>query len=207
MSNINALSRDGIGKGVARKLRREGRIPANLYGAGRPNLNLSLDGREWMDLVEKNGTTLRTNRQALLVDSQQREVVLLRGFQVHPVTGNPVHVEFMRFDPKQKVEIMVPVVIEGEEKSPGVKEGGMLQTVRHELEVHCLAGDIPNQITISVAHLEIGDVIHIEDIELPPGVEVHTDVNFTIATVVGIKAEQAEEEAEGGLEPVGDDKD
>ncbi len=203
MLNINAQTRNDVGKGVARQLRRDGRIPANLYGAGRPNRNLSLDSKEWMDLVEKHGSGLRTNRQNMVIDEKLRVAVLLRDFQIHPVSGNPVHVDFMRFDPNQKLEIMVPVEIAGEEECPGIKEGGVLQTVRRELEVSCLAGNIPNEIIISVANLTIGDSIHIEDITLPEGVEVHTDVNFTIAAIVGVQAEEVDgpvESEEEGLE-------
>ena len=195
MAMINAQSREGVGKGVARKLRREGRVPAVLYGGGRDNRNLSVDIREWMALVEQEGTSLRTNSQNLVVDAESRVAVLLRGFQIHPVTGGPVHVDFMRFDPNQKVEVAVPVKVVDEEKSPGIKEGGILQMVRRELDVRCRAGDIPNFFEISIEKMGIGDSIHIDDIEMPEGVEVPREVNFTILAVVGVKAEELEEGA------------
>ncbi|MBF0447776.1 MAG: 50S ribosomal protein L25/general stress protein Ctc [Magnetococcales bacterium] len=198
MAMINAESREGTGKGVARKMRREGRIPAVLYGAGRENLNLSLSAKEWIELVEKNGSSLRTQRQTLVLDGKARQMVLLRGFQVHPVTENPLHVDFTRFNPNQRVEIEVPVLLVGEEVSRGVKDGGILQQIRRELEVQCLAGDIPEHIEISVAHLEIGDSIHIEDVVLPEGVLVNHEVNFTIATVGAPHVEAADDGSEEG---------
>ena len=197
MAIINAQTRDGAGKGVARKLRREGRIPAVLYGAGKPNINLSLDANEWNMLVAKEQTALRTFRQDMLINKTRRVPVLMRGFQTHPLSGNPMHVDFTRFDPTQKIELFVPVNVVGEEQCPGIKEGGILQVVRRELEVSCLAKDVPNAIEISVEGMEIGHSIHIDDIQLPPGVEVHREVNFTIITVVSVKAEAvAEEEVE-----------
>lgn len=194
MATINAQSREGAGKGVARKLRREGRVPAVLYGGGKQNRNLSLSAKEWYDLVEKEGSGLRTNRQSLVIDSEVRVMVLLRGFQVHPLKGTAVHVDFARFDPNQKIEVSIPVSVVGEDVCPGVKAGGIVQTVRRELDISCLAGNLPDQIVVSIEKLEIGDSIHIEDIQLPQGVEVHTEVNFTIVTVVGVKAEAVETE-------------
>jgi len=207
MATIMAQSRSGTGKGVARKLRREGRIPAVLYGAGRPNRNLSLHVREWMALVETERTSLRTARQNLVIDRTGRVAVLMRGFQVHPVTGNPIHVDFLRFDPNKMIDVSVPVRLLEEEESPGLKEGGVLQFARRELEVHCRAGDIPNVINLSVADLKIGDAIHIQDVSLPQGVEVLSDTNFTVVAVVGIKAEEVEEEApEAEEEEMDEDK-
>lgn len=200
MATINAQSREGTGKGVARKMRREGRIPSVLYGAGKENINLSLSSKEWMETVEKNGSSLRTQRQTLVLDGSSRQMVLLRGFHIHPVSGNPVHVDFMRFNPKQKVEVEVPVILVGEDECPGVKEGGIVQQIRRELEVQCLAGDIPENFEISVAGLEIGDSIHIEDVKMPEGVVVNTEVNFTIAMVGAPQAAEVESEAPEAIE-------
>ncbi|MBF0454847.1 MAG: 50S ribosomal protein L25/general stress protein Ctc [Magnetococcales bacterium] len=195
MATINAESREGTGKGVARQMRREGRIPAVLYGAGRENRNLSLSAKEWMEAVEKNGSALRTQRQTLVIDKGARQMVLLRDFQIHPVSGNPIHVDFTRFNPKQKVEVEVPVILVGEEESKGVKEGGIVQQIRRELEVQCLAGDIPENFEISIADMDIGDSIHIEDITMPEGVVVNTEVNFTIVTIGAPHVEEVETEA------------
>ncbi len=194
MATINAEEREGTGKGVARLMRREGSLPAVLYGGGKDNVNLSLNSKEWMDVVEKNGSSLRTQRQTLVIGSA-KQMVLLRGFQTHPVTGNPVHVDFMRFNPKQKVEIEVPVILLGQDLCPGVKAGGMVEQIRRTLEVQCLAGDIPENFEISVATMDIGDSVHIEDIEMPKGVIVNTDANFTIVNISAPVLEEVETEA------------
>lgn len=196
MATINAQTRDGAGKGVARKLRRQGKIPAVLYGGGQPNINLFLDAREWNILVSKEQTALRTHRQDMLIDSSRRVPVLMRGFQTHPLSGAAVHVDFTRFDPTQRIELFVPVNVVGEELCPGIKEGGVLQTVRRELEIRCLAKDVPNAIEISVETLGTGQSIHIDDIQLPAGVEVQREVNFTILAIVAVKAETVTEEVE-----------
>ncbi|MBF0444951.1 MAG: 50S ribosomal protein L25/general stress protein Ctc [Magnetococcales bacterium] len=199
MATINAEKREGTGKGVARLMRREGNIPAVLYGGGKDNVNLGLNAKEWMEIVEKNGSSLRTQRQTLVIGSA-KQMVLLRGFQTHPVSGDPVHVDFMRFNPKQKVEIEVPVVLLGEDVCPGVKEGGMVELIRRALEVQCLAGDIPESFEISIAAMEIGDTIHIEDIEMPEGVVVNTEVNFTIVNISAPVIEEVETEAPEAIE-------
>ncbi|MBF0624875.1 MAG: 50S ribosomal protein L25/general stress protein Ctc [Magnetococcales bacterium] len=200
MAEINAEKRDGTGKGVARQLRRDGRLPAVLYGAGKENINLSLNAREWAALEAAQGAHLRTNPQTLILAGGARELVLLRGRQAHPVTSVTEHVDFLRFDPERRITIMIPVVIVGEDECPGIKRGGMVQTIFRELEIQCRAGSIPEQITVSVANLEIGSSIHVNDITLPPGVEVHSEDNLTLAAVVGMQAEKAEdvEGAEAG---------
>ncbi len=196
MAVINAKTRDGAGKGVARKLRREGRVPAVLYGGGQPNINLSLDAKEWDDLLVKEKSKLRTHRQEMVIDGSNRSLVLMRGFQIHPLSGNAVHVDFTRFDPNQEIEISIPIHIVGEEKCPGVKAGGILQVVQRELEITCLAGKVPDSIEISVANLELGHSIHIEDIALPDGVEAHGEADATILTVVAIRSEAVDEGTE-----------
>lgn len=203
MAMIQAQERTGAGKGVARKLRRAGRIPAVLYGGGQPNVNLSLDAKEWGMLLSREQSSLRTQRQNMVIDGTRRAQVLMRDVQFHPLSGLSVHADFMRFDPNQRVDLAVPVQVVGEEDCPGIKEGGVLQTVRHELEVSCLAKDVPNFIKISVGGMAIGDSIHIDDVVLPEGVTVHREVNFTIVAVVAVKAETVAEggdEAEDGTE-------
>jgi large subunit ribosomal protein L25 len=200
MATINAQSREGTGKGVARKMRREGRVPAVLYGAGRENRNLSLSAKEWMEAVEKNGSSLRTQRQTLVIDEGARQMVLLRGFQIHPVSGNPIHVDFTRFNPKQKVEVDVPVIIIGNEESKGIKEGGIVNLVRRTLEVQCLAGDIPENFKISIADMNVGDSIHIEDVTMPTGVVVNSEANFTVVNIVAPQAEEVDTAAPEAIE-------
>lgn len=201
MATIHAQSRTRAGKGVARKLRREGRIPAVLYGAGQPNINLSLDSKVWHALFAKEQTSLRTHRQDMVIDSVNRVPVLVRGFQIHPLSGHAVHIDFSRFDPTQKIELSIPVHVVGKEVCPGVKAGGILQVVRRELEITCLARDTPSFIEISIENMEIGRSIHIDDIQLPPGVEIHREVNFTILAIVAVKVETVSEEVAEAVAP------
>lgn len=196
MAIINAVTRSGAGKGVARKLRREGRVPAVLYGAGKPNINLSLSAKEWDELLVKEKSGLRTHRQEMVIDGTTRTLVLMRASQIHPLSGTVVHVDFTRFDPNQKIEISVPIHIEGEEKCPGIKAGGILQLVQRELHISCLAGNVPDSITVSVATVEIGHSVHIQDITLPEGVEVHGDDDQTILTVVAPRSEAVDGDSE-----------
>lgn len=196
MATIQATKRNGTGKGVARELRRTGRLPAILYGGPDGNVNLSLDSRAWLNILEKEGANLRVESQELLVEGEKQEKVLMRGLQIHPVTGMPVHVDFMRFDPDRKIVVMVPVHVLDEAECAGLREGGILQTVRHELEVHCRAGKIPHAIEVSIKGLRIGESVHLRDITFPEGVEVFSEVNYTLVAVVAVKAEQADEESQ-----------
>ncbi|MBF0622759.1 MAG: 50S ribosomal protein L25/general stress protein Ctc [Magnetococcales bacterium] len=197
MATIDAISRDGTGKGVARRLRAAGKIPGVLYGGSRKNLNFAIEVTEWAKLMDRVGGNLRIKPQKLIVDGEDRKAaVLLRDMQVHPVSGNVMHIDLLRFDAEKELDIEVPIVVSGEDKCPGLKRGGIIQLVRHELEVHCKAKDIPESINVSVAGFDIGDVLHIEDVELPSGVEVITDINFTLVSVVGVKGEAADDETE-----------
>lgn len=193
MALIKATRRDGTGKGVARQLRRDGRIPGVLYGGRKENINLSLDLRALLKTLEVEGEHIRIKVIDLDIEGVGMEKVLMRGLPVHPVSGRPEHVDFMRFDARQKIQVMIPVHVVDESLSPGIKAGGILQLVQHELDVHCQAGAIPDAIVISVKGLEIGHAIHLKDIALPPGAEVYGDQNMSIVSIVGVKAEQAEE--------------
>lgn len=199
MAKIQAEKREGIGKGTVRALRREGLLPGVVYGRGKPNLNLTLSAKDFIQLIESEGRALTSSRQDLTVGKGRPEMVLIRDLQTDPMTGAPMHVDFLRMDPNRVIDIDVPVTITGQEESPGIKRGGTLNVVRRRLEVWCKAGEIPADIIIDVSHLDIGDVVHIEEVALPAGVEVRTDVDFTVVGVVGAQAEKAEvEEVEEG---------
>ncbi|MBF0295991.1 MAG: 50S ribosomal protein L25/general stress protein Ctc [Magnetococcales bacterium] len=197
MATIQAQSRAGLGTGNARQLRRAARLPAILYGGNDANSTLSLDLKEWLKLLDTEGSALRTHHQELLIDGNQKVAVLMRDYQIHPVTGLPLHVDFMRFDPSQVIHVSVPVHVVDEAKSPGIKMGGILEIICKDLDVHGRADRIPDAIEISVASLGIGDSIHIQDIQLPDGVEVSAEENFTILTMVGVHGEAAEGGVEG----------
>lgn len=194
MATIQATSRAGTGKGVARKLRMQGRLPGVVYGAGQPNLNLTFEKKEIMAIVAAMGSDLKTTPQTLEVDGTTKIAVLMRDLQRNPVTGWPEHLDFLRFDPNKRIEVRVPTHIIGEAEAPGVKMGGLLQHVTRDLLVHCLAGNIPHAFDVSVVGLTIGHSIHLSDLKLPAGVEVVGEPSMTIVTIVGKQAEETEGE-------------
>lgn len=197
MAIIQAQTREGLGKGASRFLRRQARVPAVLYGGTRQNRNLSLDRKELLKLLETEGSGLRTHRQDMVIDGDIRVAVLLRDYQIHPISGMPEHVDFMRFDPNQIIQVEVPIRLKDEETCVGLKAGGMLDLIQKEVEVQCRADDLPNFLEVSVAKLEIGDAIHVRDLQLPEGVHINAEDNFTVVTVVGVLGEAAENAVAG----------
>ncbi|MEO5344802.1 MAG: 50S ribosomal protein L25/general stress protein Ctc [Magnetococcus sp. YQC-9] len=197
MAIIQAQTREGLGKGASRFMRRQARVPAVLYGGTRQNRNLSLDQKELLKLLETEGSGLRTHRQDMVIDGDIRVAVLLRDYQIHPLSGLPVHVDFMRFDPNQIIQVEVPIRIRDEEICPGLKAGGVLEFIQKDVEVQCRADDLPNFLEVSIAKLDIGDAIHVRDLPLPKGVHINADDNFTVITVAGVQGEAAEEAIAG----------
>lgn len=193
-SPLNVALREGIGKGGARALRREGLVPGVVYGKGLTACGVAVDPKalERAIATESGWNTLITLQGE---GAFAGKVVILKDIQRHPLRRVPIHYDFQVVDLNQNVHVMVPVHTIG--KALGEKLGGQLQIIRHELEVVCLPGNIPTSIDIDVAALNIGDVVHIEDVALPAGVDVPHDVNFTVITVTGHKAEEAGAEGEG----------
>ena len=194
-SVLNVEPRVRIGKGGARKVRRDGLVPAVVYGKGMEALNLRVDPKALQQAIatEAGWNTLITLKGDGPFDGK---VVILKDLQIDAIRRNTQHVDFLAINLKNKINVMVPVHPVG--KSLGEKEGGTLQLVRHELEVLCLPTDIPTAIEIDVTALNVGDVVHLSDISLPEGVEVPQDVNFTVLTIMARKVEEVEpgEEAE-----------
>ena len=199
---ITAEVRDGTGKGVARKLRQAGRIPAVLYGQGHEGVSLSLDSYELNKLLGTTGA--RTSVLELEVKGggrSGRQNVLIKEVQKHPFREQILHMDLLEVAMDEMISVMVPLEIDGTPK--GVKlDGGILEMKRRELEIECLPSVIPDSITIDVSELEIGDTIHVEDLAVPEGVSIPHDVNFTLLTVVAPAVEvEPEEELEEGEEP------
>jgi large subunit ribosomal protein L25 len=190
---LNVSLRERLGKGGARSLRRDSQIPAVVYGAELETCPLIVNPKELRQALatESGLNTLMTLKGEGPFDGK---VVILKDLQEHPIRRDLVHVDFQAINLKKKILVLVPVQTIG--KSLGEQEGGQLQLVRHELEVYCLPTAIPQAIEIDVTAMKIGDVLHIEEIPVPEGVEIPHDVNFTVLTVVGIQAEE-EEVAEG----------
>ncbi len=195
---LQATSRDRVGKGSARALRRDGKIPAVIYGANEPPLSIALPLKE---------TTLQLNTGGFLthvanIDVDGKKIqVIARDYQLDPVRDFLVHVDFLRISAKSRIAVEVPVHFENEEASPGIKRGGVLNIVRHTVELEAPATQIPESISVDLTGLDIGDSVHISAVNLPDGVEpTITDRDFTIATIAapaGLKEELKGEDEDG----------
>lgn len=196
ITSIAAEARPNAGKGPARALRRAGRVPGVIYGAKKSPVMISLDPRDiWRAL--KSGSFLATVYDVQVDGKTER--VLPRDIQFHPVSDDPTHVDFLRVSAATSVTVHVPVHFLNEEAAPGLKRGGLLNVVRHDIEMICRADAIPPHIEIDLAGLEIGDSVHISMVTLPDGVTpTITDRDFTIATIAAptvVRDEAAEEAA------------
>lgn len=197
MAQIQTEIRAKSGKGVARKLRAENKIPAVLYGAGEDPQPITVSGYDIMMGLQNGG--FFTNMQELMIDGKAQKA-LARDIQRNPVNEKVEHVDFLRFDPKQTLKVNVQVQVVDEEQSPGLEKGGVLQLVRSEVELFCRADAIPDFITISMAGKDIGDAAHIGEVDLPEGVTATTDRDFTIASIVGTRSSTMADLDEDGNE-------
>src|SRR3954465_6002624 len=187
-----AEARDRAGKGASRALRRDGRVPAVVYGEKKDPLSIHVEEK----LLSKMLSTGHFMNSVVMIDvAGTPHRTLPKAGDFHPVSSRPVHVDFLRIGEHTKVHVAVPMRFDNEEASPGLKRGGVLNTVIHELEIVCDAASIPNEIHIPLDGLEIGDSVHISQVTLPDGVvPANTDEDFTIATIVAPSAMKAEEE-------------
>jgi large subunit ribosomal protein L25 len=193
--NLSAKSRTTKGNSPARALRREGAIPAVIYGPGKDAVSLSVGIYDLEQVLKaaRSGQVFVN----LAIEGGDTRKAMLKELQRHPVKGTFIHADFYEIAMDRKVNVMIPITTVG--KSQGVEMGGMLQIIRRELEAWCMPSDIPENIVIDITNLGMGESVHVEDIELEGDVELIHDVNFTVLTVLsGRKAE--EEEAEEGEE-------
>jgi len=196
---LKAWTRARTGKGGAREVRREGRVPGIIYGGKDEPQNIALETKE----VSKQIQTGHFQSTIFMIDMEGTKVrVIPRDVQLDPVRDFPIHVDFMRLAKDAFVTVDVPVHFLNDTASPGLKRGGVLNIVRHDIPVRCPADGIPESFEIDLTGMEIGDSIHISYLKMPEGVTpTITDRDFTIATIVGQKAEEAAEgaeETEGG---------
>jgi large subunit ribosomal protein L25 len=191
--SLGAKPRTRAGKGAARQTRREGRVPGVIYGNKQDPMMISLEPKELVREIHKSGF-FATLFDVQLDGSKHR--VLPRDVQFDPVTDRPIHVDFLRVSADTKVHVNVPVIFQNELASPGLKRGGVLNIVRHDIEVICAADRIPHELIVDLTGLDIGDSIHISAIKLPEGVTpAIADRDFTVATIVAPSAQKAEAEA------------
>jgi len=179
------------GKGASRALRREGRVPAVVYGGNDEVLAIHVEAKE---LVRQLGSGHFFNSIVEVEVGGAKVRTLPKDVAFHPVSDRPLHVDFLRLSANAQVHVEVPVHFINEAASPGLKRGGVLNIVRHELELVCDADSIPDEISIDVTGLDIGDSIHISHVTLPAGsASAITDRDFTIATIVAPSALKSEE--------------
>jgi len=196
--NLKANLRDRVGNGPARVLRRDGKVPAILYGPKTDPVKLTIDQLD-LEPIFKSGAVAQKLLKLDIEGAGEGRNVMIKEMQRHPVSHNLLHLDLYEVSMDQKIKVMVPVATTG--KCVGVEMGGMLQIIRREMEVLCLPDQVPENITIDVTDLDVGDSFHVEDLQLDENIEVPADVNFTILTVLSTKAESAaEEEGEEGEE-------
>ena len=195
---LNAELRERAGKGAARAVRREGRVPGVIYGNKQEPVLISLDPVDLMKEYQNAGFFSHVYEIAV---GGEKYKVLARDMQTHPINDLPIHVDFMRFSAKTRLAVNVYVEFVNEEQSPGLKEGGVLNVVRHEVELRCSPDNIPESLVADLSGYEIGDSLHISAITLPEGVELTiTDRDFTVATIAAptVFTEAEDEEGEEG---------
>jgi large subunit ribosomal protein L25 len=207
---LSAEARERAGKGASRALRTQGRVPAVVYGEKQEALSIHLEEKALVRILN----TGHFMNSVVMIDVGGRQTrTLPKDVQFHPVSDRPLHVDFLRIAEHATVTVAVPINFVNDELSPGIKRGGVLNAVRHDLELVCDAAEIPEEVVIDLTGLDIGDSIHISQISLPAGTQsAITDRDFTIATIVapsGVKAEAAEAAAaaaEEGVEELAPDE-
>ncbi|WP_375676167.1 MULTISPECIES: 50S ribosomal protein L25/general stress protein Ctc [unclassified Bartonella] len=178
---LKAEKRERVGKGSSRELRRNGLIPAVIYGEKQPPLAITVPYKEIFYKIHAGG--FRTTIATIILD-KQKIMVLPKDYQLDPVRDFPLHVDFLRVSAKSVVEVNIPVHFLNEDTAPGLKKGGVLNIVRHEIECTAPASAIPEAIEIDLSSYSIGDSIHISAVQLPKDVTpIIQDRDFTIATI------------------------
>jgi large subunit ribosomal protein L25 len=190
IKNLAATRRERAGKGAARAVRREGRVPAVIYGAGQPPVSISLDFKDTNRLIYA-GHFLTT---VFDIDVEGQKVrAIPRDYQLDVVRDFPIHVDFLRLGEGATVRVEIPVHVIGQEASPGLKAGGALNLVRHAVEFNVPADNIPEFIEVDVSAAKLGDSIHISAVKLPAGAKpVISDRDFTLLTIAGTGAKGGE---------------
>jgi large subunit ribosomal protein L25 len=195
---LAAVARDRAGKGASRALRREGRVPAVIYGNNEDPQMVHVEEK----LLNKLLGTGHFFNSVVMVEVDGKPVrTLPKDVAFHPVTDRPLHADFLRVAEHATVHVNVPVVFANEDASPGLKRGGVLNVVRHELELVVDAAEIPDEITVDLTGFEVGDSIHISQVTLPSGAKpAIEDRDFTIATIVApsaLKSQEGDNETAG----------
>jgi large subunit ribosomal protein L25 len=195
---LSAETRERAGKGASRAMRREGRVPAVIYGEKKEPLTIHVEEKALMKMLN----TGHFMNSVVMIDVGGKATrTLPKDVHFHPVSERPLHVDFLRIGEHSQVKVNVPVRFINEDQSPGITKGGVVNTVRHELELVCDAAKIPDDIVIDLAGFEIGDSIHISAVTLPEGsASAIDDRDFTIATIAPPTVTRATEEADAAAD-------
>lgn len=191
---LEAELRQTKGKNAARQMRRNNLLPAVIYGAKTEPLSLALKTYEFSEMIRKNGSSGLFINLNIKDDAKEKRTVVLKNIQMDAFSLNYLHADFHEIDMAEKLSITVPVEVTGE--SAGVKEGGLLQIIRRELDIYCTPANVPDSILIDVTALEVGDSVHVESLELGDDIEIPHEVNFTVLTVVPPTVEELDETEE-----------
>ncbi len=186
-TGLTAEIRNGAGKGVARALRREGKIPGVLYGKGQQATSIALPLKDVAQEYQKG--RFRSRLINIAIDGKTIQA-LPKDLQFNPVTDQIEHVDFIRVEKGVPLRVSVPVKFTGQEKSLGLKRGGVMNVVRHEIDFFCAHDAIPTHIEVNVQNIEIGHSIHINDVELPKGITPVIKRNFTVVAIAGRAKEE-----------------
>ena len=201
--NLEVVNREKIGKSNSKNLRNDGKIPAIIYGDKKESNYIFL---EYLDIMKEMSKTGFFSTVFNLNINKKKIKVLPREVQTDPLNNKPIHIDFLRVTPESKINISVPVIFFNEDESPGLKSGGVLNTVRRDIDLICKIKNIPEKLEANLKDLEVGSVVHMSDIILPEGVlPVIADRDFTIATIAAptimtVEEEKPETEGEEGAE-------
>lgn len=197
---LDVTVRENTGTGAARAARRGGAVPAVIYGGERGPVPVELRKNEVLKALN-SGQFL--SNMIEISHKGEKQTVITKDVQFHPLTDMPVHIDLYRVDKNTVIDVEVNVTFTGDELSPGIKRGGILNVVRHAIEVSCPAGSIPDTITVDISEMDIGDSKHISEVTLPENVKPTINRDFTIATIVSSRASKEDDEEEGGEEEEG----
>ena len=181
VKQLPAVARDRVGKGAARAVRRQGQVPAIIYGAGQAPEPIALDFNQMKQLIFAGH--FKTTIFEIDVEGRKTRAIS-RDYTLDPVKDFPIHVDFLRLAEGQVIKVVIPVHVVGQADSPGVKRGGTVQVVEHAVELFVPSDRIPDFVEVSVAELDIGTSIHLADITLPEGARAVSQEDVTLATVV-----------------------
>lgn len=193
---LEVQRREETGKSAVRKMRREGIVPAIMYGGGRDPIAISVNRRTISDLITKSEHGIRSIFLLKLSDSDKTRHAMIRDYQLDAITRQIKHLDFVRVNMKEKVHLQIPIHTTGEAK--GHKLGGVVDFVMREMEVECLPGSIPDEIVIDISDLDIGDSIRVGELTMPEGVKSLEDEERVVVTVTAPRAvvEETEEAVE-----------